>query len=128
MRVATLEVPAAPSSEPGELAVFYFGQGQGGGVDANVQRWIAQFEKPESKTRKEKVNGLQVTRVEVTGTYTSSMGPMAPKTDKPGYQLLGAIVEGPQGAVFFKLTGPKQTVSKAAPDFEKLVKSVRAKK
>src|SRR5258708_13344306 len=44
MRVATYTVPAPPGGETGECAVFAFGPGQGGTVDANVQRWSAQFE------------------------------------------------------------------------------------
>ena len=39
MRAGTFSVPAAAGdSEPGEMAIFYFGQGQGGSVEANVQR------------------------------------------------------------------------------------------
>jgi len=135
MRAATYEVPAAKGdSEPAELAVFYFGQGQGGDVDANIRRWAGQFETPDGtpvtrtpKTRKLKVAGLPVTTVDVQGTYTASMGPMSPvKTKKPGYRLLGAIVEGPEGAVFFKLTGPEKTVASAKAAFDAMVKSIRA--
>ena len=49
---------------------------------------------------------------------------MGPKTPKPGYKLLGAIVEGPGGNVFFKLTGPAKTVEAARADFNKLLKGV----
>jgi len=134
MRVATYAVPASGGGEAGELAVFYFGPNEGGGVDANVQRWISQFEQPDgkpsaqvAKVTKEK-GTLPITRVDLTGTYTASMGPMAPKTNKPGYRLMGAIVQGPQGAVFFKLTGPEKVVKAAAPQFDKLIKSVRPTK
>ena len=44
MRVATYDIPAAPGSEPGECGVFYFGEGQGGGVEENIARWVKQFE------------------------------------------------------------------------------------
>jgi hypothetical protein len=55
----------------------------------------------------------------------ASAGPMAPtKTSKPGFRLLGAIVEGPQGAVFFKLTGPAKTVAASEAGFEKMLSSV----
>ena len=52
------------------------------------------------------------------------MGPSAPK---PGYRLLGAIVEGPQGPHFFKLTGPERTVASAEKGFRKLLESVKKK-
>jgi hypothetical protein len=43
---------------------------------------------------------------------------------KPGYRLLGAIVEAPEGPVFFKLTGPAKTVAVAKADFEKMLSSL----
>ena len=44
MRVATYVVPAASGdAEGGECAVFYFGNDQGGSVEANIERWVAQF-------------------------------------------------------------------------------------
>ncbi|HZH02146.1 MAG TPA: hypothetical protein VEY30_00095 [Myxococcaceae bacterium] len=134
MRAATYKIaPAAGDTDPGELAVFYFGPGQGGDVEANVKRWIGQFEQPDgkpsaerAKTQKKTVNGLQATTIDLPGTYTASMGPMSPtQTSKPGYRLLGGIVEGPQGAVFFKLTGPAKTVQAAQADFQKLLSSVK---
>src|SRR5260370_19616869 len=39
-RAATYKVPAASGdSEGGECVVYFFGQGQGGTVDANIDRW-----------------------------------------------------------------------------------------
>jgi len=44
MRAATYVVPAASGdAEGGECAVFYFGNDQGGSIDANIERWVAQF-------------------------------------------------------------------------------------
>jgi hypothetical protein len=132
MRVATYSIPAAKGeSEPAECAVFYFGSGQGGTVEANIQRWAAQFETPDGKpvpspaVKKEKVKDLQVTRLELEGTYLGSGGPMAAvKVKKPGYKLVGAIVDAPEGPVFFKMTGPAKTVTAAKVDFQKLLSSL----
>ena len=129
MRVATHKVPAAPGDpEDGELAIFYFGEGQGGGVDANVERWFAQLEPEPGASKNEKketrVGGIKVTVVAASGTYSSGM-PGGPTTPKKGWALRGAIAEGPKGAVFFKLTGPKKTVAAAAGDFDALVKSLK---
>jgi hypothetical protein len=132
MRAATYVVPAAPGDrEDGECAVFYFGPGQGGGVQANIDRWIGQFDQPDgkaskslAKTQKRTVNGLAVTTIDLTGTYTGAGGPMGPKVTKPGYRLLGGIVEAPQGAVFFKFTGPAKTVTAQEAAFQKLLGSV----
>jgi hypothetical protein len=134
MRVATYLLAAVPGDpEGGECAVYYFGRGQGGDVDANVERWIGQFEQPDGRKSADvavidetTVNGLRVTTLEMSGTYTGAMGPMSgAKVEKPGFQMLGAIVEGPEGAVFFKLTGPESTIQATRPSFEELVQSVR---
>jgi hypothetical protein len=129
MRVATYAVPAAKGADPGECAVFFFGSGQGGGVDENVARWGKQFEgTPVPKRTAVTVAGMQVTRAEVAGTYLAPGGPMMQSTGKrTGYRLLGAIVEAPEGNVFFKLTGPAGTVSAAQADFDALVSSLRKK-
>lgn len=137
MRVATYRIaPAKGDAEPGELAIFYFGQGQGGGVDANVKRWVGQFQKPDGapipekdvKTKKATINKLPVTTVDVKGTYAGGGPMMGPSSPKPGYRLLGAIVEGPEGAVFFKLTGPEKTVAAADKPFRKMLGSVKKAK
>jgi hypothetical protein len=136
MRVATYRIPPSKGEEPGELAIFYFGQGQGGGVDANVKRWVGQFQKPDgkpltdkdAKTKKDTVNGLPVTTVDVKGTYAGGGPMMGPSTPKPGYRLLGAIVEGPEGAIFFKLTGSEKTVAASEKPFRKLLDSVKKSK
>ncbi|WNG51324.1 hypothetical protein F0U60_49735 [Archangium minus] len=136
MRVATYRIaPAKGDSEGAELAVFYFGAGQGGAVDANVKRWLGQFQKADgtpvtekdARTKKETVNGLAVTTVDVKGTYTGGGPMMGPSTPKPGSRLLGAIVEGPEGPVFFKLTGPERTVASAEKNFRKLLESMKKK-
>lgn len=129
MRAATYSVPkAAGDAEDGECAVFYFGAGQGGGVQANIDRWYGQFEstaKPPAP-RAGKAGKYKVTYVEHSGAYKSG-GPMmgAPAAKKSGFQLLGAIVEGPQGSVFYKLTGPSKTVSAAKASFEKMIAGIQ---
>lgn len=132
MRAATYSIPAAKGdAEPAELAVFFFGANSGGGVEANIKRWIDQFQKADgasaakdAKEKKEKIAGLPATTVDVKGTYLggSMTGPSAPKTD---YRLLGAIVEGPGGNVFFKLTGPEKTVAGAEKPFRKLLEGLK---
>ena len=38
---------------------------------------------------------------------------------------LGAIVEGPEGLVFFKLTGPAATVRSASAEFDAMLHSLK---
>jgi len=127
MRVATYAIPSTGGSEPAECAVFYFGPGQGGGIDPNLERWVEQFE-PGARTRRTSgdVNGLRVTRIEIEGNYLAPAGPrMESQGSRPGWQLLGAIVEGPEGLVFFKTTGSVRALREARPTFESMMGSVR---
>ena len=126
MRAATYTIPAAEGdSEGAECAVFV---NLGGGVQANITRWLGQFEKTdgEPKQKSETINELPVTIVDVSGTYKGG-GPMIgqPTISKPGYRLLGAIVEGPEGDIFFKLTGPSKTVAAAQNEFQDMLKSLK---
>ena len=130
MRAATYDVPAvAGDTEGAECAVFFFGSGQGGGVQANIDRWIGQFqEKPAAAPagKKQNFGGFAVTTIEHGGTYLAGGGPMQPsKSPKTGYQLVGSIVEAPEGNVFFKLTGPAKTVKAARASFEKMLASLK---
>ncbi|MDQ3009486.1 MAG: hypothetical protein M3X11_02100 [Acidobacteriota bacterium] len=131
MRTATYLIPAAAGdSEGGECAVFL---NIGGGVDANIKRWIGQFEQPDGGSseakatqKKETVNGLPVTMVDLTGTFVGGgMAMGQPAVKKTNYRLLGAIIEGPNGEVFFKMTGPAKTIAAAQSEFQVLVKSVK---
>ena len=65
-----------------------------------------------------------MTTIDTSGAYTGMGGPMmaSPKA-VPGYRLLGAIVEGPGGNVFVKLTGPAKTIAANQQKFEQLLAS-----
>jgi len=132
MRKASYEVPrAAGDTEDGELAVFYFGPGQGGGIDANVDRWVKQFAgvpAGDVKRADRQANGLREHTVEIVrGTFDPGQMAMGGATGpKKDYALLGAIVEAPSGAYFFKMTGPAHTVAAAKTAFYSLLDSIRA--
>ena len=123
MRKAQLKVPNK-AGEAGEVVFFHFGPSNGGGTEANVKRWFGQFEgtQEQIKGRKEeaKAGNNKVTYVSAEGTYKSGM-PGGPQTPKPGFALLGAIIEDSAGSVFVRLTGPKALVDSATADFKKMV-------
>ena len=135
MRAANYTIPAAEGDrQDGEMAVFYFGPGQGGGVEANVRRWLGQFVKADgspmtagdAERQDKQVNGMAVTLLDVTGTYLFKPFPMAPKaTPMAGYRMLAAIVQGPDAPIFFKLTAPAQTVAAAEAEFSRIVGSLK---
>lgn len=128
MRRATYKVPSAKGDPDGtEVAVFYFGPGQGGGVETNVERWAGQFglKKDEVKRSNRRVNDLEQYVVEIPkGKYKPDMF----NTNKGGLEnwaMLAAIVEAPSGSYFFKLAGPAKTVAQARATFFKLLDSVK---
>jgi len=120
MRVATYSVGDA------ECAVFYFGAGQGGSIDDNIERWAGQFEgKPTPKRSDKVVHGLKVARVEIEGPFLAPGMDMKSQGTFPNWRMLGAIVDGAQGRVFFKFTGPDAAVKAASKDFDALIASLR---
>ncbi len=130
MRVVTYVVPAAPGdSEPGECVVFFFGSGAGGDVDMNIQRWSQQFDGAPAPSRTDDViNGIKVAKVMIAGAYLAPAGPMMESQGKKeNYRLFGAIVEAPEGRVFFKFTGPAKTVEAAGAEFDALLGSLTKK-
>jgi hypothetical protein len=134
MRAAQWEVPGPKGAAAASLVVYYFGQGGAGGVEDNLQRWYSQFQ-PEGggkevtpKTESKTVGGMKITLTEVEGRYVASMMPgSAEKNDEPGWMLLGAIAETPAGPYYFKLTGPKATVSAARKDFRAALDTAQLK-
>jgi hypothetical protein len=119
MRVAQYRLaPVAGDQAPAEVNVFYFGADSGGGVNANLQRWIDQMVMPDgsepSASAQNTVftaDGMQGHVVMLDGTYKSGGGPMMGGQTKmlEGYRLVGVVLEGPEGSLFFKLTGPVAT-------------------
>jgi hypothetical protein len=121
---ATVQGPGGPA----DLAVFYFGPGGGGPVDANIDRWVGQMEgaaKPTPETFE--TNGYKVTWVDVKGTLKPSGMGMGPSTPISDARLFGAVVEGPGGPWFFKAQGPDSTLGPQRDAFVALLKSVRKK-
>lgn len=127
MRAAEYAVSDHPEAT---LAVFHFGPGQGGTVDDNIDRWVDQFHQPDGRSSRDVANitrgeagGLPVTFVDVTGSFSGMRGSEATVTEE-SQRMLGAIVEGPEGLVFFKLIGPSDVVGSAASAFDEMIASV----
>jgi hypothetical protein len=119
--------PDDPAASAAQLTVFYFGPGQGGSIQDNLDRWVQQVDPPgdtppeeAAEVTQDEVRGMPVSLVTSVGTFAGLDG--VPHDD---WRLLGAIIEGPQGPVFFKLTGPKPLVDQGEPAFRALVQSIR---
>ena len=124
-RALQYAVPALGVNAPAaELVFSVFPAGDGGPVDANLDRWANQFRSgaaaAESKRSQATVNGMQVSRVESMGDYMG-MGAAAPR---PGYMQLGAIVQAPGRTVFMKVVGPQATVESNRAAFEAMIAGI----
>lgn len=135
MRAATYTIPPATGDKAGgECIVSFFGPGQGGPVDANIDRWKGQFQGADGKPAAAQVatrtsRGLKITTIDSSGSYSGMGGPMAPAGKPvPGYRLLGAIVEGPGGNIFVKFTGPAKTVAANQQKFDQMIGSFQPEK
>jgi hypothetical protein len=122
MRLATYRIPHAPGdASDAELSITR----AGGSPDANAQRWIGQFADDGTRTSKRstrKVGLLEVSIVEVQGSYSGGMGKEG--ASQTGWALLGAIVPAGATPYFFKLTGPSKSVLAARSEFDALVGSL----
>ncbi len=124
MRIAQGEIPGPGGAA--EFAVFFFGPGQGGGVESNLERWAGQVEATGAPQRETfEANGLTVTWIDVSGTLKPSGMGMGPASPQPGGRLFGAVVEGPGGPWFFKVMGPDATLGAEREKFAGMLRGVR---
>ena len=92
----------APNPSPMRIATYHPSPAvdvsvsrAGGASEANIDRWVHQFEGASTPKRTDtSIAGIPVLEVEVGGSYTGGgmMGGPAPEPH-PGYSLVGAIVE-----------------------------------
>jgi hypothetical protein len=94
MRAATYSIVPVPGDQGiAECVVNYFGPGQGGGVEANIERWQGQMIGPDgkpapAKVDKRAVGGVAMTIIDASGAYAGMGGPMmASQKAVPGYRL-----------------------------------------
>jgi len=136
MRVSQYQLPAADGdTEAASLVVYYFGAGQGGSVDANLERWIGQMQPTDGRPSKERartetttVNGMKVTLLDVAGAYAGGdMAGGAASQSKPNFRMRAGVIETPKGAYFIKLVGPEKTVSRWDHAFQEFIKSAEFK-
>jgi hypothetical protein len=129
-RLLELVKRSAATKDSVEIVVYYFGRSQGGGVDANVERWTAQFNgpgRPEVKPKIEKLDGtmFMTTEVELEGSYARAVGMGEPSNAVPGQSLLASIVETPRGNLFVQMFGPINRVRAERDAYLTFVRGIR---
>jgi hypothetical protein len=136
MRMAQYKLPKTEGDkEDASLVLYYFGANQGGTAQANIDRWIAQMQQADGSSSKDKaktenltINGLKVTTVDVSGTYTAEMAPGSGSFHNDAdYRLRAAVIETPKGNYFVKLAGPAKTIARWDQSYTEYLKSFEFK-
>ena len=127
--------PDAAASSAGadgvEVVVFFFGPGVGGSAQDNIAAWSGTITAPDGSAakatpQKRTIAGHAVTEVLFSGTYSQvNPQPGLPPTLKPGYALLGAVVENPGGTIYWRATGPAAQVLAFQPAFDQVLDSLK---
>ncbi len=70
--------------------------------------------------------GLAISQVVIFGTYNQVVSlPGIPPVPKANYGLLGAVIENPQGNIYWRFTGPEPLITANLPLFNKVIDSVK---
>lgn len=118
--------PAEGDKKHGRLTIM----GAGGSIEQNINRWKGQFVQPDgsdtsdqTQVEKKTVGDVTVHMVDIRGTFLESAGgPFGPKTERPNYRMLAAIIEtGGHGNYFVKLYGPQKTIEAHAKAFRAMI-------
>jgi len=133
MRLAEFVLPKVEGdAEDASLVITYFG-GQGGTVQANLDRWLTQMAQPDGRASKDvaktstlKTHDLTLTIIDLPGTFVAEVAPgSAERHNKPGFHLRAAVIEGKGGPFFARLVGPAKTVAKWDASVQAFFKSLR---
>jgi hypothetical protein len=120
--------PAEEGGEEAELVVFHFG-GPTGGIKANVNRWVGQFQSEGRAMRmvRGKSGQGEYILADISGTWKKPDGPpFAQKTvNKPNSRVINVILITEQDKMkdyyFLKLSGPDKLVQSQAAALRKAI-------
>jgi hypothetical protein len=123
--------PLHGEGEGGEVVAFYFGPGVGGSARENIEAWIGTMVNAEghpaaAEIKHHDTGGMKISQVVLFGTYTQVVSlPGVPPVLKSNYGLLGAVIENPQGNIYWRFTGPEPLITATLPLFNKVIDSVK---
>jgi hypothetical protein len=131
MRLAEYRVPATGGAIPVEVVVYFFGPGQGGSPQANLERWKSQFSNPgggpvEESVRRDTTGAFPLTIAEYRGTYARGVGTgSSADAARPGHTLIAVVAETPRGTLFFQCFGPAAAVDAQRSVYLQFVRGLR---
>lgn len=127
-RLAQFVVPGASAAD---CVYFYFGPGQGGSVDANIERWRSQFRSADggpvqAQVERIRAGDIPVTLIQLAGSYARSMGVGQSVAAIPDQMMRVAMAETPQGNLIIQLYGARATVTAQGAAFDAMVRALQA--
>jgi hypothetical protein len=126
LRLGQFRVPKAKGDDKdAEVALFHFPGG--GSVKENLERWKAKFKAPKGKKLDDiskvdtfKVNGVDVTYLDISGDYVFQV-----KTPMPDHRMIAIYFDSDDGPFFITLIGPENTVAAAKKGFDSWLKGFK---
>ena len=124
--------PLHADAEGGEVVAFYFGAGIGGTAKENIEAWIGTMFNAEgnpaaAEIKHRATNGFKITQAVIFGTYNQIVTlPGIPPQPRSNYGLVGAVIENPQGNIYWRFTGPEALITANLALFNKVIDSVKA--
>ncbi|MDB5307300.1 MAG: hypothetical protein JWO38_1502 [Gemmataceae bacterium] len=133
LRSYQFKLPGAKDTPAAELIVLPESDPK---AEKVFPRWKLQFVPPEGTTANdigkvskiEGVKGAKIDVLDVNGTWKYKERPFDPKSKeelKEDYRVVWVIVADGDEATHLRLSGPKETVDKHYPAFEKWLKSLK---
>jgi len=123
--------PGDPPGDGVEVVAFFFGPGVGGTAQQNIDGWTAAVTTADGQPvtaapTKRTAAGHAITEVLLNGTYAeANPQPGLPPTPKPGYALLGAVIDNPAGTIYWRVTGPAGLVAALAPAIDRMIDDLK---
>ncbi|MCU0689528.1 MAG: hypothetical protein MUE97_07310 [Phycisphaerales bacterium] len=109
----------------GEVRAAFFAV-EGGGVQANLQRWQRQMsDAGEPKITTSTIGGLNITRIEMTGTYAGMNPTGGAAAAVANTRFVGLYIDGGNRPVQVRVTGPKQAVDEVLPAFDAMLQTIK---
>jgi len=123
---------AGIDSGDASLVVYHFG-GAGGSAEANLERWVSQFEQPDgspSADRMERqegvLNGRAILEVELSGIFVAETFPgSGERVHRPNTRMLAAILQSDHGPYYIKMVGPASAVIRWEPSYRAFLEAIR---
>lgn len=128
MRLAQWRIADSDTTEAIECRVA----GSGGSVEANLSIWMGQFTGPDGQPLDEQaatgrltVNGLDVTTLELAGTYSTREPPVnGTLVEHEQWGMFGSVIVAPEGLYLFKCVGPEESILRNRGIFNEFIQSL----